>query len=231
MEETEQDLLLRLKGILRQLRSPEGCLWDRQQDTADIGRYLLEEAYEVIEAIDAGDSGSLQEELGDLLFQILFIARIAEEKGDFTLAHVMSGVADKMIRRHPHVFGDVAVRSARDVKDNWEKIKAGEKAASGKKPDAVPESLPALMRAYRVLSRLAHADDGGEGRKWDDARAAAGEFARKSRNLEAKILAGSAVAPETVGELLIEVVNLARMNGLRPEDCLHERLNSLDPAR
>ena len=218
------DKIRELWEIVGRLRS--GCPWDRKQTPESVQTYLIEEAHEGAAAVRAGKTAEVAEELGDLLFMVLFLTYLYEERGDFSLDEVCERITEKMIRRHPHVFGDVKVSSTQDVKDNWEKIKAGEKTAAGKKPDAVPESLPALMRAYRVLSRLAHAD----GRKWNDARARAGEFAERSRELEGKILAGSPIDPETMGELLLELVNLARMNGLRPEDCLHERLRAIDPA-
>ena len=219
------DRMRELWEIVGRLRS--GCPWDRKQTPESIQTYLIEEAHEAAAAVRAGKLSEIAEELGDLLFMVFFLVFLYEERGDFSLTDVCERSAEKMIRRHPHVFGDVTVNSTQDVKDNWEKIKAGEKAAAGKEREAVPESLPALMRAYRVLSRLAHAD----GRQWNDAQARAGEFARRSRELEEEILAGSEIGPERLGELLLELANLARIYGLRPEDCLHERLGPLDPTR
>jgi MazG family protein len=210
--------------IVARLRGESGCPWDRKQTPESVQTYLVEEAHEGAAAVRAGKPQDVAEELGDLLFMVFFLVYLYEERGDFSLDEVCDRITEKMVRRHPHVFGTVQVDSAEEVKDNWEKIKAAEKADSGRKPDAVPESLPALMRAYRIISRLAHADNG----KWNDAADRARELARKSRALEKGISDGTPVAPELIGELLVEVVNLARIKGLRAEDCLHEHLRTIE---
>jgi len=144
----------RLLEIMAQLRSPqEGCPWDLLQKERDIGKYLLEEAYEVLDAIESGSPDALREELGDLLFQIVFLARLSQEKGHFDMNGVMEEIAGKMIRRHPHVFGDVKVKDAQDVKDRWDEIKKN--VEKKEKTDLfmgtrIPRALPALARAQRI---------------------------------------------------------------------------------
>src|SRR2546429_494313 len=148
------DSLQRLLDIMDKLRDPGGCPWDREQTLRTLTPYLLEEAHEVIEAIEAGDAGHHKEELGDLLFQIVFQARIAREEGKFDFAQVCDGIADKLTRRHPHVFGEVSVSGSREVVKNWERIKADERKAKGEGPRSdiggEPTGLPALTRAERV---------------------------------------------------------------------------------
>jgi MazG family protein len=152
---------VRLLGIMDRLRSPdEGCPWDLRQDEKSIGRYLLEEAYEVLDAIEGGSPEALREELGDLLFQIVFLARLSEEKGSFDMGGITEKVAEKMIRRHPHVFGNAKVRDAQDVKDRWEEIKKN--VEKKERTDLfmgvrIPRSLPALARAQRIVGEASRA--------------------------------------------------------------------------
>jgi tetrapyrrole methylase family protein / MazG family protein len=150
-------------AIVARLRAPGGCLWDRKQTHASLRRALIEETYEVIEAIDEGDPAKLSEELGDLLLHVLFQTQIAQDQGEFTLAEVGAELAAKLIRRHPHVFGEVDVASAEEVVANWERIKQGEKRAAGAHPAApaldanIPGELPALARAQKVYERARRA--------------------------------------------------------------------------
>jgi MazG family protein len=132
--------------LIRKLRAPNGCPWDQQQKKEDIGKYILEEAYEVIDSLGKADSQALKEELGDLLFQILFITEISAESGLFSLDDVMEGIKEKMIRRHPHVFGDIKVNSVQEVKDNWQQIKKQERKNNNDAEtlfNSIPRSLPA----------------------------------------------------------------------------------------
>src|SRR5438270_3353144 len=142
--------ITRLLAIMDKLRDPGGCPWDREQTLRSLTPYLLEEAHEVIEAIESGDARHHQEELGDLLFQIVFQARIAREEGKFDFAQVCDGIAEKLTRRHPHVFGDVSVSGSKEVVKNWERIKADERKAKGDAPRSaigrVPAGLPAVVR-------------------------------------------------------------------------------------
>jgi len=158
MEKVNNENLVKLRELtqlIKKLRAPDGCPWDRQQKKEDIGKYILEEAYEVVDSLDKENPQALKEELGDLLFQILFLAQISAESDLFSLSDVMDGINEKMIRRHPHVFGDKKVNSVQEVKDNWQKIK--EKERSNKNEDdslfaSIPLSLPALKRAQKITS-------------------------------------------------------------------------------
>ena len=147
----------RLLEIMDKLRDPGGCPWDREQTLRTLTPYLLEEAHEVIEAIEAGDVTHHKEELGDLLFQVVFQSRIAREEGKFDFAQVCDAISDKLTRRHPHVFGDVAVSGSREVVKNWERIKADERKQKGESPRSaiggVSVSLPALVRAERLTEK------------------------------------------------------------------------------
>lgn len=138
--------LNRLIDLIRKLRAPDGCPWDRQQKKEDIGKYMLEEAYEAIDALEKKNPEALKEELGDVLFQILFICEICAESGLFSLEDVMDGVNEKMIRRHPHVFGTVKVTSVQDVKDNWQQIKK----RSARKPAGRKVCSPAYRARFRL---------------------------------------------------------------------------------
>lgn len=142
--------------IMERLRSPGGCPWDREQDYLTLRRYIIEEAYELIEAIESGNSRAICEECGDLMLQVVFVARIAEELGEFDIVDVLSGISQKLIRRHPHVFADTRVKDSEEVLKNWEQIKVGERKE--KKEDAsvlagVPRGLPSLLRAQRMQER------------------------------------------------------------------------------
>ena len=147
--------LRELTQLIKKLRAPDGCPWDQQQKKEDIGKYILEEAYEVVDSLDKSNPQALKEELGDLLFQILFLAEISSESDFFSFSDVMDGINEKMIRRHPHVFGDKKVNSVQEVKDNWQEIKKKErnnKNDEGSLFASVPRSLPALKRAQKITS-------------------------------------------------------------------------------
>jgi MazG family protein len=206
--------------IIDRLRGENGCPWDRKQTPETVQTYLVEEAHEAATAVMEQDVDEAAEELGDLLFMVLFMVHLYEERGDFRLDDVCDLINTKMIRRHPHVFGDITVESAQEVRDNWEKIKAREKAGSGKAPGTIPKSLPALMRAYRITSRAAQKD----GSDWNDREKKAAEFAVKAAELSRNLKEGKPVASSTFGGLLEDLVNLARLEGYRAEDCLQEVL-------
>ena len=210
--------------IIERLRSESGCPWDRKQTPESVQTYLVEEAHESAAAVRTGRADEVAEELGDVLFMVFFLAYLYEQQGRFTLEDVCAKISEKMIRRHPHVFGDVSVESAEEVKDNWEKIKAGEKSAAGKTASPVPESLPALMRAYRMISRAAQNDNGS----LNDIEEQSRNFARESEELVTLIRNGGSPLPESIGGILLELVNIARLKGYRAEDCLHQRLNTED---
>lgn len=156
-KQIQQELNL-LISLIKRLRAPDGCPWDRKQKPEDIGKYILEEAYEVIESLEKNDRRNMQEELGDLLFQILFLAEMGEESGAFSLDDIMAGIREKMIRRHPHIFGSVKVDSVEEVKKNWQQIKKKElltKSAGEDLFQSIPRCLPALKRAQKITAAAA----------------------------------------------------------------------------
>jgi len=206
--------------IIDRLRSESGCPWDRKQTPQSVQTYLIEEAHEAAAAVRSDDVKDAAEELGDLLFMVFFLIYLYEERQDFKLNEVCDLILEKMIRRHPHVFGDRSVSSAEEVRDNWEQIKADEKDASGKPSSPVPESLPALVRAYRIVSRFS--DEAKE--RWNDLSACGDDFALKSRSLLTLLAQGAPVSDRVFGELMLHLVNLARLKGHRAEDCLHDWL-------
>ncbi len=211
----------RLAAIMAQLRTlGTGCPWDLAQDFDTIAPYTIEEAYEVAEAIAARDMAALQDELGDLLFQVMFHSRMAEEAGAFMLVDVVAGVCAKMERRHPHIFGDgIAAADAIAQKADWEAIKAAERAAAGKpeRPvsalDGVARALPALMRADKLQSRAARV-----GFDWPDASGPHDKVIEELAELDAATTDGERA--EEAGDLLFAVVNLLRHHGIDAEDAL-----------
>ena len=205
--------LNRLAAIMAQLRAPSGCPWDRAQTFATIAPYTIEEAYEVADAIDAGDMAGLREELGDLLLQVVFHARMAEEAGHFTLADVAAGIAAKMERRHPHVFGDAApAADAAAQLIDWEAIKAAEKPRNGALA-GVASALPALMRADKLQRRAART-----GFDWPDAAGPRAKIAEELAEFDAA--ATDAERLDEGGDLLFAVVNFLRHAGVDPEVAL-----------
>jgi nucleoside triphosphate diphosphatase len=215
----------RLLEIMAALRTPKtGCPWDLEQNFATIAPYTLEEAYEVADAIARGDLGDLKEELGDLLLQVVFHARMAEEQGAFDFGDVVKAITEKLIRRHPHVFGDEHSQTPEAVKGLWERIKAEEKA--GRKKDAqakgalagVPVGLPALTRALKLQEKASRV-----GFDWNDPRAVLRKIREEANEIE-EALSGNAAdgaeAAAEVGDLLFAAVNLARHLGADPEALL-----------
>ena len=209
-----------LIALVKILRGDHGCPWDREQTPEQIKTYLLEEAYEVLEALESGNSEDVCAELGDLLFHIVFLARIFEEYGDFNIRDVVETISKKMIRRHPHVFGQAHVSGSDEVRDRWHEIKIAEARDNDTVPysllDSVPQKLPALMRAYRISERAAklgfdRPDVDGIIKKLDEELA---EFksALKSENSEK--------SAETLGDLLFTIVNLGRFMRAHPEAAL-----------
>ncbi|MFB3926110.1 MAG: nucleoside triphosphate pyrophosphohydrolase [Syntrophales bacterium] len=215
---------LKLLEIVRRLRSPEdGCPWDIRQTKEDVGRYLLEEAYEVIDAVHGGSAKALEEELGDLLFQILFIARICEEAGEFDICDVIECISAKMIRRHDHVFGKRKAIDIQEVKSNWERIKSEVegKGDGGGRFNRIPASFPALMRAQKVTEEAAKVgfdwpDIGGILSKIDEELA---EFREAMKSGQKEGLR------DEVGDLLLSMVNLGRFVGIQAEEALRSSIN------
>ncbi len=206
----------RLVAIMKKLRRPRGgCPWDLKQTPASLKEYVLEEAHELIEAIDGGDAGAVREELGDLLLQIVFLAQIAEENGQFTIRDVAAGISDKLVRRHPHIFGSVRVAGADEVKANWEKIKIAEKNKQSVISD-YPATMPSLLLANRIASQAS-----GVGFDWDDAGRALAKVEEEIGELRSEI-AGNRPheAEDEIGDLLFAVANVARLLRINPEFAL-----------
>ena len=210
-----------LLSLMARLRSEGGCPWDREQTRASLQPYLLEEAYEVLSAIDEGSTDHLVEELGDLLFQVVFHCQIASEQGEFTMADVIGRLTDKMTRRHPHVFGDRVVTDAREVLAQWERIKRDEGNADGgprSALDGVPDTLPALLRAQRLQVKA-----GRVGFDWTEWREAWGKVREELEEVEATLAAGQTdQVNEEMGDLLFSLVNVARLRGIDAEGCLRQ---------
>lgn len=211
----------RLIEIMARLRAPDGCPWDRVQDFRSIAPYTVEEACEVAEAIEKGDMGALKEELGDLLLQVVYHARMAEEAGAFDFADVVLAISDKMLRRHPHVFGETRGAPPRRPEDvDWEGMKAAERAAAGKRRDSVlddvPSGLPALARALKLTRRAATV-----GFDWTDPGDVLDKLAEECAELVREAESGNpARIEEEYGDLLFVMANLARHLGLDPEAAL-----------
>jgi tetrapyrrole methylase family protein/MazG family protein len=209
--------LHRLLEIVSRLRGENGCPWDREQTLESLKPYLIEEAYEVIDAIEHGNAKSHAEELGDVLLQIALHAQIGSEQGQFTFADIIRGLSEKLVRRHPHVFGDVQAADTSAVLRNWEKIKSSEKSGERRSVlEGVPRHLPALQKAQRIQSRAARV--GFDWSKADDVIAKVEEELREIRDA---IRAGDAAAiREEIGDLLFAVVNLGRFHQVDSEDAL-----------
>ncbi len=207
-----------LLSIMKQLRAPGGCPWDREQSKETLKPYVIEEAYEVVEAIDDGDPLELKEELGDLLLQVVFLSELADEKGEFNIDGVIEGISEKLVRRHPHVFGDEKSETAEEVVKNWASIKIDEKREKGKKSvlDGVPVHMPALLRAHRLTEKAArvgfdwsHIDE-----VFKKLEEEIGEFeeAVSSKNTEK--------VEDELGDVIFALVNIARFLEVNPEEAL-----------
>jgi tetrapyrrole methylase family protein / MazG family protein len=218
---TEQGRFDRLMEIMRKLRAPGGCPWDAEQSHESLKRYLLEEAYEVIEAIDAGDAGHLKEELGDLLLQPVFHAAIAEESGAFTMNQVLDAINDKLVRRHPHVFGGEVIESSQAQVANWEKIKKGEKGEERKSAlSGIPPALPALMQAQKITEKAARV-----GFDWEHTDQVFAKVMEELHEFEEAMLSGDQKEMEAeLGDLLFAIVNLGRFLSIDPEEALRKTI-------
>jgi len=217
----EQNRFERLMEIMRKLRAPGGCPWDAEQSHESLKRYLLEEAYEVIEAIDSGDRAHLKEELGDLLLQPVFHAAIAEENGAFTMDDVLDAINEKLIRRHPHVFGDEVIESSAAQVENWEKIKTREKGVQRKSAlSGVPPHLPALMQAHKITEKAARV-----GFDWEHTDQVFAKVMEELHEFEEAMLSGDQKEMESeLGDLLFAIVNLGRFLAIDPEDALRKTI-------
>lgn len=237
----------RLVRVMDTLRSPAGCPWDREQTPRSLRPFLLEETYEALEAIDRGDHDALCGELGDVLFQCVFQARIAAEAGRWDIADAVRAITAKLVRRHPHVFTAAGrplarasrarggVRTSRAVVEQWERLKSRERTAGGGKTrllSGVPQSLPALLRAYEIGTRVA-----AVGFDWPRAADVLDKIDEEARELRDAMRQGPARAAEELGDLLFSLANLARKLGVEPESALRaatdkfaERFSAVESA-
>lgn len=204
---------------MRILRSPQGCPWDHKQTLASLKDHLIEESHEVLDAIDSGDRAKLCEELGDLLLQVVFQSQLCAEEGAFTLDDAATSIVEKLIRRHPHVFGETKVSGSDEVLKNWEQIKKGE---NGDQPrstlDGVPRSLPSLLKAHLVQKRVARV-----GFDWDDAGGALAKLQEEVTEIQEAATQGDAKrVGEEVGDLLFAAVNVCRFFEQNPEAVLQD---------
>ena len=211
------DKIERIKHIVEALRGENGCPWDKRQTPKTIKNYLLEEAYELVDAIERGSHQAIKEELGDLLFLIVFLAYLYEEAGKFDLKNVIDTVEEKMIRRHPHVFGGVKVRDEREIRVRWQKIKSEEKLQSSIL-DGIPKALPALMLAYKVGSRAATV-----GFDWQRAEDVILKVEEEIEEFKRALKQGNRDRiEEELGDILFSCVNLARLLNIQPEEALRK---------
>jgi tetrapyrrole methylase family protein/MazG family protein len=209
-----------LVDIMARLRGADGCPWDRRQTRETLRPFLIEETYEILEALDKGDDKELREELGDLLFHIIFMARIAQEEGAFDIYDVIQGVAEKMVRRHPHVFGSSEVSGPHEVEANWAKLKAAEKQRESLM-EGLPQHLPALMRAYRLTQRASKV-----GFDWADKDQVWKKLEEELKEFQAALSKGKEEElRDELGDILFTLVNLARFIGVDPEDALRRVTN------
>jgi tetrapyrrole methylase family protein/MazG family protein len=208
---------------MARLRGEGGCPWDREQDHHTLKKYMVEECYEAIEAIDNDDLDALCEELGDVLLQVVFHAQLEAEVGVFTVDDVIARIVDKLIRRHPHVFGDLSVEDSDEVLRNWEQIKKSEKGEGWRKSalDGVPVGLPALMRAMEISKRAVKV--GFEWEKMEDVLAKMEEEVHELR--EALSVGNKPEIESEIGDLLFTVVNVARWQKVDPEEALRRMVN------
>lgn len=212
-----------LKRVMHRLRGPDGCPWDREQSHSSLQPYLIEEAYEVLEAIDSSDDRKLAEELGDLLLQIVFHSQIAQEEGRFDIEEVIAGIIEKLKRRHPHVFGHKKVKDSRDVLIGWEKVK--QKESKEKKGssilDGVPRELPALLKAHRVQEKVSRV--GFDWEHIDQVFAKVEEELAEFRSAYRKHQKEQ--VEEELGDIFFALVNLARYLETSPEDALRRTID------
>lgn len=212
----------RLLDIMRRLRGPDGCPWDREQTLDSLKSNLIEETYEVIDAMESGDRSELKEELGDLLLQVVFQAQICEEEGAFNFDDVAGAIADKLVRRHPHVFGDVQADTPDQVIRNWEKIKKTEKGGETPRSlvEGIPRHLPALSKAYLVQKRVAKV-----GFEWDEIGDVVAKLEEELAEVkEAMQQQDTAAIREELGDLIFSTVNLSRYLGHESEELLNENI-------
>ena len=207
-----------LVEIMAKLRSDGGCPWDREQTHQTLRPFLIEEAYEVLDALDNGGDVDFRDELGDLLLQVVFHAQIAAEERRFDVHDVARAINEKLVRRHPHVFGDTRADTANEVLTNWEKIKREEKGSENRKSvlDGLPAGMPALLRAYRIQEKVARVNF-----DWDDVKEVLEKVGEEIDEVRRALEKGDrAKIEEEIGDLLFSLVNLSRHLNVPPEDAL-----------
>jgi MazG family protein len=219
---TAGDAFQELVDIMARLRAPGGCPWDREQTLESLRQFVLEESYEVLDAIDRGDYADLRGEIGDFIFEGVFLARIAEDDGHFTVADSLRAICDKLVRRHPHVFGDTnGVRTPGQVLEQWEQIKSREQKDAGKTRSVLsglPKALPALLHAHEIGTRVA-----AVGFDWAHTESVIDKIQEEVAELrEAVTTEGRDRVEEEMGDLLFSIANLARKMGIEPEAALRK---------
>jgi tetrapyrrole methylase family protein/MazG family protein len=220
MTQSPGALYERLLEIMSRLRGPGGCPWDREQTRTSLKPFLIEEAYEVLEAIEAQESSALEEELGDLLLQVVFHTQIASERGEFDMTSLLARLVNKMVSRHPHVFGDTSVATSGEALAQWEAIKqreAREQGAHRSVIAGVPRALPSLLRAQRITSKAARVNF-----DWPDARAAWSKVEEECREAADALASGDrSQLQDELGDVLFSLVNVARLSSIDAEEALH----------
>lgn len=213
---------IKLLNIIHTLCGEKGCAWDKKQSHSSLKKYLIEEAYEVLEAIDNKDQETLQEELGDLLYQILFHCELAQKENKFDINGVILSISEKMLRRHPHVFGQVKIKAVKDILDNWDKIKKAEKGKEKRASitDGIPLALPALQKAQKLQKKIAKV-----GFDWDSVEGVIEKIDEELEEVkEAISQQNEQKISEEIGDLMFSVVNLSRYVGKEAEYLLHDAI-------
>ena len=204
--------------IMKKLRGPGGCPWDREQTKESLKPYVIEEAYEVVEAIDDGDISELKEELGDLLLQVVFLSELSDEAGDFKIDDVITAISEKLVRRHPHVFGEETSDTSEEVLKSWASIKVDEKKEKGKSSilDGVPCQMPALLRAHRITEKAARV-----GFDWDHIDEVFKKLEEELGEFEEAVASKDIVkVEEELGDVIFALVNISRFLEVNPEEAL-----------
>ncbi len=213
----------KLLKIIQTLRSPDGCPWDIDQKKEDVGRYLIEEAYEVIDAIDSGHPKELKEELGDLLFQILFLTRMSEETGEFNISDVIEDISKKMIRRHPHVFENKKVKDIQEIKSNWEDIKKQEESRKDKNESLfyqIPKSMPSLLRAQKITKKASQV-----GFDWENIDGVLKKIEEELKELKAALKSKEKdQIKDEMGDIIFSLVNLSRFVEINADEALRSSI-------
>lgn len=217
-DSTDLESLLK---VVKKLRGPEGCPWDREQTRESLKGYLIEECYEVLDAIDSGSGEKLKEELGDVLFQIIFLAEMSEEEGDFNIFDVINSAREKMITRHPHVFDGQSAKDSKEVKKTWRKIKEKERGGKGSALDSIPDSLPSLLRTFKITKRADHA-----GFDWGNVDEVFDKLEKDIEDLRKILKKENRESLEAeIGVILFSLVNLGRFLEINPEEALRKEIN------